>query len=108
VVLDCLRKLVADEDWQFLVSERALDDNTNYAELDEVNKIIVFHPQKSGGLWEFAFTVVHEVLHVVDPEAQERTIHRVELALRPLWRPQELTEIMQQAGSRLEWEEIVA
>lgn len=94
------------EQYHVVISKRALDDTTNRAEVDVVDRELVINPENET-LDDFVYTVVHEVLHILSPETPEQTIERLEIQLKDLLTPSDMTVIFRTAAMYVEWEELL-
>lgn len=71
-----------------------------------VDRELVINPENET-LDDFVYTVVHEVLHILSPETPEQTIERLEIQLKDLLTPSDMTVIFRTAAMYVEWEELL-
>lgn len=63
--------------WVVKVSRKSFFDGAkHYAEIDPATKTLIINPYKE--LIYFLPSVIHEVLHIIHPRSQEKTIRRWE------------------------------
>jgi len=99
-----IRSLGRLDKFELLVSKSMLHHHCRYAEVDFEEQVIIFNPTKNT-LEEFPFSVLHELIHVMYHDAQERTVERIEALFRPLVTRRDIEIIMAYTVPRLNWED---
>jgi len=94
------------DEWEVLISRKSLElGDAHYAEVDLEDKTIMINPYKTVN--DFVASLVHEILHILNPRSYEKTILRWEAEIIHDMSPSEKTALLTLVFSKgmVQWDE---